>query len=48
MRVGSLVSQSGMLGVIMDNHWTLWLVNWTNGDYSWIDETDVTVEVICK
>ena len=45
MRVGSLVSQSDILGVIVDNHWRKWLVHWVTGNYSWVDEIYLTVEV---
>ena len=45
MRIGSLVSQSDMLGVIVDNHWRKWLVHWATGNYSWVDEIYLTVEV---
>jgi len=46
MQVGSLVLQTGMLGVIVDNHLTLWLVHWNTGNYSWVEERQL--EVICK
>ena len=46
MRVGSLVtSDTGELGVIVDNHWRKWLVRWATGNYSWVDEIYLTVEV---
>ncbi len=46
MRIGSLVtSDTGELGVIVDNHWRKWLVHWATGNYSWVDEIYLTVEV---
>lgn len=46
MRVGSLVtSDTGELGVIVDNHWRKWLVHWATGNYNWVDEIYLTVEV---
>ena len=46
MRVGSLVtSDTGELGVIVDNHWRKWLVHWARGNYSWVEEIYLTVEV---
>ena len=46
MRIGSLVtSDTGELGVIVDNNWREWLVHWTTGKCNWHDEIYLTVEV---
>ena len=45
MKIGTLVSQSGMLGVIVDNHWRKWRAHWATANSSWVDEIYLTVEV---
>ncbi len=46
MRIGSLVtSDTGELGVVVDNHWRTFLIHWVTGNYTWVDEIYLTVEV---